>query len=51
MILLFGIGKILVIVVLFIYFLFFILRNIYIGMNNVNLIFKDCVKGMGMKFI
>lgn len=49
MIPLFGIGKIPAIVALFIYSLLPILRNTYIGMNNVNLTLKDCAKGMGMK--
>ncbi|HEO5636682.1 TPA: ABC transporter permease [Streptococcus agalactiae] len=49
MIPLFGIGKIPAIVALFIYSLLPILRNIYIGMNNVNPTLKDCAKGMGMK--
>ncbi|EPU87087.1 TPA: ABC transporter permease [Streptococcus agalactiae] len=49
MIPLFGIGKIPAIVALFIYSLLPILRNTYIGMNNVNPALKDCAKGMGMK--
>ncbi|HEO3039733.1 TPA: ABC transporter permease [Streptococcus agalactiae] len=49
MIPLFGIGKIPAIVALFIYSLLPILRNAYIGMNNVNPTLKDCAKGMGMK--
>lgn len=49
MIPLFGIGKIPAIVALFIYSLLPILRNTYIGMNNVNTTLKDCAKGMGMK--
>lgn len=49
MIPLFGIGKVPAIVALFIYSLLPILRNTYIGMNNVNPILKDCAKGMGMK--
>ncbi|AIF87911.1 TPA: ABC transporter permease [Streptococcus agalactiae] len=49
MIPLFGIGKVPAIVALFIYSLLPILRNTYIGMNNVNPTLKDCAKGMGMK--
>lgn len=43
-----GIGKIPAIVALFIYSLLPILRNTYIGMNDVDPVLKDSAKGMGM---
>ncbi|GAJ26583.1 osmotically activated L-carnitine/choline ABC transporter [Liquorilactobacillus sucicola DSM 21376 = JCM 15457] len=48
MIPIFGIGKIPAIVALFIYSLLPILRNTYIGMEDVDPILKDSAKGMGM---
>lgn len=48
MIPLFGIGKVPAIIALFIYSLLPILRNTYIGMNDVDPILKDSAKGMGM---
>ena len=45
---LFGIGKVPAIIALFIYSLLPILRNTYIGMNDVDPILKDSAKGMGM---
>ncbi|MEL1159702.1 ABC transporter permease subunit, partial [Staphylococcus epidermidis] len=47
MIPLFGIGKVPAIIALFIYSLLPILRNTYIGMNDVDPILKDSAKGMG----
>ena len=43
-----GIGKIPSIVALFIYSLLPILRNTYLGMESVDPLLKDSVKGMGM---
>ena len=43
-----GIGKVPAIVALFIYSLLPILRNTYIGMNDVDPVLKDSAKGMGM---
>ncbi|MGX6961989.1 ABC transporter permease [Vagococcus xieshaowenii] len=43
-----GVGKLPAIVALFIYSLLPILRNTYIGMNNVNTDLVDAAKGMGM---
>ncbi|KRL03557.1 ABC transporter permease [Liquorilactobacillus capillatus] len=48
MIPIFGIGKIPAIIALFIYSLLPILRNTYIGMEDVDPILKDSAKGMGM---
>ncbi|GBG94223.1 glycine betaine/carnitine/choline ABC transporter permease protein [Ligilactobacillus salitolerans] len=48
MIPLFGIGKVPAIVALFIYSLLPILRNTYIGMNDVDSTIKDSARGMGM---
>ncbi|WP_297076034.1 ABC transporter permease [uncultured Enterococcus sp.] len=48
MIPLFGVGKFPAIIALFIYSLLPILRNTYIGMNNVSPEYKDVAKGMGM---
>ena len=48
MIPLFGIGKVPAIVALFIYSLLPILRNTYIGMNDVDPTLKDSARGMGM---
>ncbi|MGT2750106.1 ABC transporter permease [Streptococcus orisasini] len=48
MIPLFGIGRTPAIIALFIYSLLPIMRNTYIGMNNVDPILKDSAKGMGM---
>ena len=48
MIPIFGIGKVPAIVALFIYSLLPILRNTYIGMNDVDPSLKDSAKGMGM---
>ena len=48
MIPLFGIGKVPAIIALFIYSLLPILRNTYIGMNDVDPVLKDSAKGMGM---
>lgn len=48
MIPIFGIGKVPAIVALFIYSLLPILRNTYIGMNDVDPTLKDSAKGMGM---
>ncbi|MCD2256969.1 ABC transporter permease [Agrilactobacillus fermenti] len=48
MIPLFGIGKFPAIVALFIYSLLPILRNTYIGMEDVDPVLKDSAKGMGM---
>ena len=48
MIPLLGIGKVPAIVALFIYSLLPILRNNYIGMNDVDPVLKDSAKGMGM---
>ncbi|WEG73871.1 ABC transporter permease [Vagococcus intermedius] len=43
-----GVGKVPAIVALFIYSLLPILRNTFIGMDNVNPDLKDAAKGMGM---
>ncbi|MFD1393476.1 ABC transporter permease [Lacticaseibacillus jixianensis] len=48
MIPLFGIGQVPAIVALFIYSLLPILRNTYIGMQDVSPVLKDAAKGMGM---
>lgn len=48
MIPLFGIGKLPAIIALFIYSLLPILRNTYIGMDDVSPVLKDSAKGMGM---
>lgn len=48
MIPIFGIGKVPAIVALFIYSLLPILRNTYIGMNDVDPVLKDSAQGMGM---
>lgn len=48
MIPIFGIGKVPAIVALFIYSLLPILRNTYIGMNDVDPTLKDSARGMGM---
>lgn len=48
MIPIFGIGAMPAIVALFIYSLLPILRNTYLGMNDVNPTLKDAAKGMGM---
>lgn len=48
MIPLFGIGKLPAVVALFIYSLLPILRNTYIGMEDVDPVLKDSAKGMGM---
>ena len=48
MIPLIGIGRFPAIIALFIYSLLPILRNTYIGMNDVSLTAKDAAKGMGM---
>lgn len=48
MIPLFGVGRTPAIIALFIYSLLPIMRNTYIGMNNVDPILKDSAKGMGM---
>lgn len=48
MIPIFGIGKLPSIVALFIYSLLPILRNTYIGMNDVDPTLKDSARGMGM---
>lgn len=48
MIPLFGIGKLPAIIALFIYSLLPILRNMYIGMEGVDPVLKDSVRGMGM---
>ncbi len=48
MIPIFGIGKVPAIVALFIYSLLPILRNTYIGMNDVDETLKDSARGMGM---
>lgn len=48
MIPLFGVGKLPAIISLFIYSLLPILRNTYIGINNVNENIVDSAKGMGM---
>ncbi|EMC32603.1 ABC transporter permease [Streptococcus mutans] len=45
----FGIGRTPAIIALFVYSLLPIMRNTYIGMNNVDPILKDSAKGMGMK--
>ena len=47
MIPLFGIGKVPAIVALFIYSLLPILRNTYIGMEDVDPVLMDAAKGMG----
>jgi len=44
----FGIGRTPAIIALFVYSLLPIMRNTYIGMNNVDPILKDSAKGMGM---
>ena len=44
----FGIGRTPAIIALFVYSLVPIMRNTYIGMNNVDPILKDSAKGMGM---
>lgn len=49
MIPLFGVGKLPAIFALFIYSLLPILRNTYIGLDNVSPVLKDSAKGMGMK--
>lgn len=49
MIPLFGVGKLPAIFALFIYSLLPILRNTYIGLENVSPVLKDSAKGMGMK--
>ncbi|WP_159563950.1 ABC transporter permease [Streptococcus halichoeri] len=49
MIPIFGVGKVPAIVALFIYSLLPILRNTYIGLNNVSPVLKDSAKGMGME--
>ena len=51
MIPLLGIGKVPAIVALFIYSLLPILRNTYIGMNDVDPVLKDSAKGMGMTLL
>lgn len=51
MIPIFGIGKLPSIVALFIYSLLPILRNTYIGMEDVDPVLKDSAKGMGMTTI
>lgn len=43
-----GVGKVPAVVALFIYSLLPILRNTFIGMDNVNPDLKDAAKGMGM---
>jgi len=48
MIPLFGIGRVPAVIALFIYSLLPIMRNTYIGMENVNPTLKDSAKGMGM---
>lgn len=48
MIPLFGIGRVPAIIALFIYSLLPIMRNTYIGMENVSPTLKDSAKGMGM---
>lgn len=48
MIPIFGIGKLPAVVALFIYSLLPILRNTYIGMEDVDPVLKDSAKGMGM---
>ncbi|MHC9532559.1 ABC transporter permease [Dellaglioa sp. BT-FLS60] len=48
MIPLFGIGKFPAIIALFVYSLLPILRNTYIGINDVDPVLKDAAKGMGM---
>ncbi|MGP6140460.1 MULTISPECIES: ABC transporter permease [unclassified Jeotgalibaca] len=48
MIPIFGVGKLPAIVALFIYSLLPILRNTFIGINNVNANIVDAAKGMGM---
>lgn len=48
MIPLFGIGKVPAIVALFVYSLLPILRNTYIGMEDVSPVIKDVARGMGM---
>ncbi len=47
---LFGVGKIPAIIAIFIYSLLPILRNTYLGMDNVNSSILDAAKGMGMTF-
>ncbi|MHA3066935.1 ABC transporter permease [Lacticaseibacillus saniviri] len=48
MIPLFGIGRVPAVIALFIYSLLPIMRNTYIGMENVSPTLKDSAKGMGM---
>ncbi|WP_025729364.1 ABC transporter permease [Atopobacter phocae] len=48
MIPLFGVGKLPAILALFIYSLLPILRNTYLGMENVSSALKDAAKGMGL---
>ena len=45
----FGIGKLPAILALFVYSLLPILRNTYIGLDNVDPFLKDSAKGMGME--
>ncbi|WP_373760527.1 ABC transporter permease [Streptococcus ferus] len=45
----FGIGKLPAILALFVYSLLPILRNTYIGLDNVDPVLKDSAKGMGME--
>lgn len=45
----FGIGKLPAIFALFVYSLLPILRNTYIGLDNVDPVLKDSAKGMGME--
>lgn len=43
-----GFGMNIVIFIVFLYVLFFIIKNMYIGINEVDLNIKDVGKGMGM---
>lgn len=47
----FGIGKLPAILALFVYSLLPILRNTYIGLDNVDPVLKDSAKGMGMESV
>lgn len=43
-----GLGLIIVVVIVFLYLLLFIIKNIYIGIVEVDENIKDVGKGMGM---
>ncbi|MGT2888315.1 ABC transporter permease [Streptococcus didelphis] len=51
MIPIFGVGKLPAILALFIYSLLPILRNTFVGLNNVNSDLKDSAKGMGLSSV